>query len=206
MICGKDAKKYRGSGGMNIAILVRSTKIAEEDVDAELCDNMETSMQSTLIAPWVKTNNMRKPYQVIVFPYIKTGKGYLYAIFKRKDLKFWQGISGGGENRETPVETARREVFEEAKIDKSSRFIKLDSMTTIPVADVGNYKWEEDTFVLPEYSFGVEVFSKDLKIGKEHSAYKWLPYKKARELLRYDSNRSALSELHHRLTKKTKRR
>ena len=147
---------------------------------------------------------MRRPHQVIVFPYIKTGEGHLFAIFKRKDLRFLQAISGGGENKETPVETAKREAFEEARIDKSSRFIKLDSMTTIPVADVGNYKWEDDILVLPEYSFGVEVFSRDLKIGKEHSAYKWLPYKKAKELLRYDSNRSALWELRRRLTKKRK--
>ena len=145
---------------------------------------------------------MRKPYQVLIFPYIKTEKGYLYAIFKRKDLKFWQGISGGGENEETPIQSAKREAFEEAKIDKSSRFIMLDSMTTIPTANVGNYKWEENVLVLPEYSFGVEVFSRNLKIGKEHSAYKWLPYKKAENLLKYDSNKSALWELNHKLTKK----
>lgn len=145
---------------------------------------------------------MRKPYQIIVFPYIKTSKGYLYAIFKRTDPNFWQAISGGGEDKEIPIETAKREAFEEAKIAGSSGFIKLDSMTTIPVADVGNYTWEENILVLPEYSFGVELFSTDLEIGKEHSAYKWLPYNEARELLKYDSNKSALWELNHRLTKK----
>lgn len=144
---------------------------------------------------------MRQPYQVLLFPYIKTGKGYLYAIFKRKDLNFWQGISGGGESKETSLETIKREAFEEAKIDKSSTFIKLDSMTTIPVAHVGNYKWRANILVLPEYSFGVEMSSTDLTIGKEHSAYKWLPYKKAAALLKYDSNKSALWELNHRLTK-----
>ena len=149
---------------------------------------------------------MRKPYQVIIFPYIKIGKDYLYAIFKRKNLKFWQGISGGGENKETPIQTAKRETFEETKIDKSSRFIKLDSMTTIPIVNVGNYKWEENILVLPEYSFGVEVFSRDLKTGKEHSAYKWLPYKKAKKMLKYDSNKSALWELNYRLIKKQKKR
>lgn len=135
---------------------------------------------------------------------MKTGKGYVYAIFKRKDLKFWQGISGGGEDRETPVQTAKREAFEEAGIDPLSNFIKLDSMTTIPATDVGNYDWGEDILVVPEYSFGVEVFSKHLKIGKEHSACKWLPYGKAWKLLRYDSNRSALSELRQRLTRKVR--
>lgn len=75
-------------------------------------------------------------------------------------------------------------------------------MTTIPVANVGNYEWPEGVFVLPEYSFGVEVFSKELKIGKEHSDYKWLPYERAKELLKYDSNKSTLWELNQRLGKK----
>lgn len=143
---------------------------------------------------------MRAPYQVIVFPYVKTGKGFLYAVFKRKDLQFWQAISGGGENGETPVQTAKREAFEEANIGKSSRFITLDSMTTIPIVDVGNHKWKSDTLVLPEYSFGVEVSSRELTIGKEHSRYVWLPYQRARKRLKYDSNKSALWELHYRLT------
>jgi dihydroneopterin triphosphate diphosphatase len=145
---------------------------------------------------------MRRPYQIIAFPYTRRGNSYRYAIFKRKDLKFWQAISGGGEDDETPIETAKREAFEEAGIDKSSRFIKLDSMTTIPIANVGNHKWPRNILVLPEYSFGVEVASGDLEVGAEHSEYRWLPYKKAMELLKYDSNKSALWELMYRLTKK----
>lgn len=139
---------------------------------------------------------------MIIFPYMKTREGYLYAIFRRKDLKFWQAISGGGEDGETPIQTAKREALEEAKIDKSSKFIELDSMTTIPAADVGDYEWGEDVLVLPEYSFGVEVFSRHLKIGEEHSIYRWLPYERARELLKYDSNKSALWELNRRLFKR----
>lgn len=144
---------------------------------------------------------MRKPYQIIAFPYLKTDEGYLYAIFKRRDLNFWQGISGGGEDSETPIETAKREAFEEAGIDSSSKFIALDSFATIPAVDIGEYAWGENILVVPEYSFGVEVFLADLNIGAEHSEYRWLPYREARELLKYDSNKSALWELNHRLTK-----
>lgn len=144
---------------------------------------------------------MRQPYQVIVLPYVKTHKGYLYAIFRRKDLNFWQAISGGGEGNETPFETAKREALEEARIDSSSEFIALDSLTTIPVIDVGEYIHKEGILVLPEYSFGVEMLSTNLNIGTEHSEYRWLSYQEARELLKYDSNKSALWELNHRLTK-----
>ena len=145
---------------------------------------------------------MRAPFQVLIFPFINEKNGYLYAIFKRKDLKFWQGISGGGENEETPAEAAKRETFEETQIDKSSKYIALDSMTTIPITNVGNWKWKKGVLVLPEYSFGVEVFSKDLKVGKKHFSYKWLPYEKAKQLLKYDSNKTALWELNYRLNER----
>ncbi len=148
---------------------------------------------------------MRKPIQILIFPFYKEKKRYLYAIFKRRDLKFWQGISGGTEGKETPLETAKRESFEEAKIDKQSEFIKLDSMTTIPVVNIGKHRWGKGIFVVPELSFGVKVSSKNIEIGKEHVDYAWLPFKKAVKLLKYDSNKTALWELNYRLTKKKKR-
>ena len=199
---GTDANRCRNLAVINTATIAKYLKIAEEGVDAGLYGNMEISMLLTPTVLWARIRSMRAPYQVLIFPYLKSGNGYLYAIFKREDLNFWQAISGGGENRETPVQAAKREAFEEAKISVSSRYIKLDSMTTIPVVDVGNYKWIASILVLPEYSFGVEVSSTNLTIGTEHSVYKWLPYEKARKLLKYDSNKSALWELHYRLTTK----
>ncbi|MBU4350869.1 NUDIX pyrophosphatase [Candidatus Parcubacteria bacterium] len=141
----------------------------------------------------------RLPYQVLVFPYLKEKGSYLYAIFKRRDLKFWQGISGGGEGNEIPLQAVKREVFEEAKID--SEFMQLDSMTTIPVENIGDYRWE-GVFVVPEYAFGVKAKSRDLKISGEHLEYKWLSFKEAHKLLKYDSNKTALWELNQRLSSK----
>lgn len=56
---------------------------------------------------------MRAPYQVLIFLYKKVDEEFLYAIFKREDLSFWQAIAGGGEEGETLIETAKRETFEE---------------------------------------------------------------------------------------------
>ncbi|OOR05704.1 NUDIX pyrophosphatase, partial [Bacillus mycoides] len=47
---------------------------------------------------------MRAPYQVLIFPYIKTDDSIQYAIFNRSDYGYWQGIAGGGEDGETPIE------------------------------------------------------------------------------------------------------
>jgi len=144
---------------------------------------------------------MRKPIQVLIFPFYKEKNCYLYAIFKRRDLKFWQGISGGVENKETTLEAAKRELREETKIVNYSKFIKLNSMTTIPAVNFGKHRWGKNIYVVPEFSFGVELISKNIKIGKEHSDYRWLLFEEASRLLKYDSNKTALWELNRRLTK-----
>ena len=79
----------------------------------------------------------RAPFQVLVFPYrFPPGGGVEYAVFKRADLGFWQGISGGGEDAETPFEAAKREALEEGGIPPESRYMALDATATIPVVDI----------------------------------------------------------------------
>ena len=51
-----------------------------------------------------------------------------YAIFKRSDRAIWQFLSGGGEDKETPIETAKRECFEEAQIPSNIPFYELDAV------------------------------------------------------------------------------
>jgi len=141
---------------------------------------------------------MRAPYQVLIFPFIKEENKYCYAIFKRKDLNIWQGLAGGGEAEEMPLEAAKREAYEEATIDKDSRYIRLSSMTIIPAANIHGFLWG-DVVMIPEFSFGVEVPSRELKISDEHVQYLWLSCNDAIDKLRYDSNKSALWELNYRL-------
>ena len=50
----------------------------------------------------------RAPFNVLVFPYRHVDHDqFEYALFKRSDAGFWQGVSGGGEDDETPLQTAR---------------------------------------------------------------------------------------------------
>ena len=56
---------------------------------------------------------MRAPFQVLIFPYKPKGEKILFLICLRSDLGFWQPISGGGEDAETSLEAAKRELFEE---------------------------------------------------------------------------------------------
>ena len=144
---------------------------------------------------------MRAPYQVLIFPFLKEENKYYYAIFKRKDLKMWQGIAGGGEGDEKPIEAMKRELYEETSIDKEAHYIRLASMTTIPAVNICGLKWK-DTIMIPEFAFGVEAQSKKLKISKEHTEYLWLSCEDAIDKLKYDSNKSALWELDYRLKNK----
>jgi len=142
---------------------------------------------------------MRVPYQILVFPFVREGGKYYYAIFKRRDLNIWQGIAGGGEEDEKPIEAAKREAYEEAGIDRKSRYIKLASICAIPAVNIRGLEWGKEIIMIPEFAFGVEVLSRKLKITSEHTQYLWLSCEKAIKKLKYDSNKSALWELDYRL-------
>lgn len=143
---------------------------------------------------------MRAPYQILVFPFIKQGDQLLFCILKRDDLKVWQGIAGGGEEGELPLTAAKREAFEEAGISEDLKMFQLDSVCSIPVIYISGFIWGEDKLIIPEYSFGVELKSKDIVISHEHVNYEWVTYDQAAEKLNWDSNKTALWELNHRIT------
>jgi dATP pyrophosphohydrolase len=144
---------------------------------------------------------MRSAYQILAFPFYRKEDRPMYALFRRRDSDIWQGIAGGGEDRETPIQTALREANEEAEISLDAKIVQLSSVATIPVEYVAGFIWGEDVLVVPEYTFGIEMGSEDLKIGKEHSEYKWFNYDDAIKQLKWDSNKTALWELNHRIEK-----
>ena len=145
---------------------------------------------------------MRAPYQVLVLPFVKEKERCCYAIFKRKDLNIWQFIAGGGEGKETPIETAKREAYEEAGIEKKSHYIRLASITAIPAVNIRGLEWGKEIIMIPEFAFSVELSSKKLKITNVHTQYLWLSFENAIKKLKYDSNKSALWELDYRLKNK----
>lgn len=143
---------------------------------------------------------MRQPYETLIFPYKKEENGIKFAIFLREDMKCWQGICGGGEDNESIIETAKRESFEEAGINYDSDYIRLDTITTMPVVAItGKFSWGEDIFVVKEYCFGVNALGQEIKLSDEHTEFKWLTYEEAKKLLKWDSDKTALWELNERL-------
>jgi dATP pyrophosphohydrolase len=146
----------------------------------------------------------RAAFQVLIIPYRIDPAGQpRYLLFKRSDLDVWQWIAGGGENQETPEQAARRESHEEAKIPQLARLMRLDSVASIPATHFADcHLWGADVYVIPEYSFGVEVEGEEICLSGEHKECVWVNYETARDYLEWDSNKTALWELHSRLCAK----
>ena len=144
---------------------------------------------------------MRAPFQILAIPYRKTSKAEMqFCVLHRSDVDQWQFIAGGGEDDETPTEAAIREIFEEAGI-KTNNIIKLTSMAYIPanvISERHRKYWEKNTYVIPEYHFAFEC-DPDIRLSDEHIGSEWLSNEDAVARLTWDSNKTALYELHCRL-------
>ena len=144
---------------------------------------------------------MRAPFQILAIPYKKEQGNLLFCLLHRSDCDQWQFVAGGGEDAETPMEAAKREIFEECGV-RTEGIIQLTSMCYIPT-NVFPYErshhWPAETYVVPEYAFAFECKG-DITLSCEHNAFVWVSYEDARKMLAWDSNRTALYELKCRLT------
>jgi dihydroneopterin triphosphate diphosphatase len=143
----------------------------------------------------------RAPFQILVLPFRRCPNGSVqFAVFHCTDGGFWQGIAGGGEDSETPLDAAKREAAEEAGIPATADWFALRSMSSVPVYYFhGNEHWPENQYVVPEYAFAVACSEAELALSREHTEYRWVSYEEALSLLRYDSNKTALWELQQRI-------
>jgi len=148
---------------------------------------------------------MRAPFQILAIPYrYKNGIPY-FCVLRRSDSNLWQFIAGGGEDKETPLEAAKREILEEGGI-VAKHILVLQSTCSIPVEIFPQrhlYDWADDMYVIPEYAFGFECTG-ELVRSHEHTEHIWLSYEAARKILQWDSNKTALYELNCRLSKQMK--
>ena len=142
----------------------------------------------------------RAPFQILVLPYRRTDDAFEYAVFRRSDAVIWQGLAGGGEDNERPIDAAKREASEEAGIPETCAYIPLQSISSIPVNNFkASLNWDPSLYVILEHTFGVDCTGVPLVLSHEHVKMEWLPYQEASERFTYDSNRTALWELNKRL-------
>ena len=143
----------------------------------------------------------RAPFQVLVLPYriVENGE-FEYCIFKRSDDNYWQGIAGGGEEGESPLDAAKREANEEANVPFTAKYSELDTKASIPVYHfAARDSWPKDLYIVNGYSFAVEYTGFDILLSSEHVEFKWVSFEEADSLLYWENNKTALWELHQRL-------
>jgi len=141
----------------------------------------------------------RAPFQVLIILHKKDGETIKYCIFERKQpYKQIQFVAGGGEDEETPIEAAVRELREETGVTNTS-LLPLKSLCYIPAYIIlADHKkiWGEELYVIPEYSFGAEVeATMEISLSDEHIGFSWVTYEEAWTMLKWDSNKTALYEL-----------
>ncbi|MFI0219713.1 NUDIX pyrophosphatase [Streptomyces lydicus] len=143
---------------------------------------------------------LRAPFQILVVPFRRVGERIEFAVLRRQDMNVWQAVAGGGESGESPQQAAIREACEELGLDRVVALYPLQATASIAARFFADRaSWPVETYVVPEYSFAADLTDVEIKISDEHIAVRWLDYKAANDLLRFDSNRTALGELHERL-------
>lgn len=143
---------------------------------------------------------MRAPFQILALPYRIIDGIVHYCVLHRADHDQWQFVSGGGEDEETPLDAAKREIFEEIGI-RAEQIFALKNVAYVPnicFAKTHRQHWNKDAYIIPEYSFAFECSTK-ITLSHEHSDYVWMTYEQARNVLHWDSNKTALYELDCRL-------
>lgn len=91
---------------------------------------------------------MRAPFQILAIPYRIIDGIFMYCVFHRSDHDQWQWISGGGEDDETPIEAAKREIFEEGGVAVKD-IVELTSKCHIPTYIFPKrylYNWPENMY------------------------------------------------------------
>ncbi|MFE7504652.1 NUDIX pyrophosphatase [Promicromonospora sp. NPDC057488] len=140
------------------------------------------------------TSPMRAPFQVLVVPYRRAFDALEFLILQRADSHKWQWVAGGGEDDETPVQAAQRELVEELSATSAVR--PLATISPVPVVNItGELTWGYEHLIVMEHAFCVNLDGQEFTLSSEHISARWVGLEKAGSMLEFDSNRTAAWEV-----------
>jgi dATP pyrophosphohydrolase len=137
---------------------------------------------------------MKLPIQVDVILYHFSGTTPRYLLLKRTEERggFWQPVTGGVHEGEELIYAARREVMEE------TGYLKVNKMLDLHYS----FEFKAGEKTITEHVFAFEVPHKELVICfREHEGFCWVSYEEAMTLLKWDTNREALTRVNSYLVK-----
>ena len=149
---------------------------------------------------------MRQPVQVCVFIARRAAAGWDYLLLKRvaRGDDFWQGVSGGVGDEETPAAAARREMLEETGLTPL-RLEDAGHTYTFPLAEKWRDLYEPDVTTIREHVFFAEVApaSQPVLDPRAHDRYCWRSLDDALALLCWPENIAGLRHVHQRFIART---
>jgi dATP pyrophosphohydrolase len=140
------------------------------------------------------TAQYRIPQSALTVIYNQSGQ--VLVMQRNDDAQFWQSVTGTLEQGEEPIETAKREVFEETGIDInqfSYQLIDCHKINQYEIRDRWKHRYPPNTPFNTEHVFALKVIDGQAITLTEHSAYLWLDKPLAMQKVWSDSNREAIS-------------
>jgi 8-oxo-dGTP pyrophosphatase MutT (NUDIX family) len=138
---------------------------------------------------------MRLPTQVLVYVVRIVNGEREYLLLRRVASRgsFWQGVTGGAEVGEEPLDAALRELGEETGL-VPSEMLSLDYSYSFPLEDSWRHLYADDVKEITEWVFVAVIDGEQLPLlnGREHDQWRWCTLDAALSLLTWPGNIEAL--------------
>jgi dihydroneopterin triphosphate diphosphatase len=134
----------------------------------------------------------KRPESVLVLVYTTAGEVLL--LRRRQPDDFWQSVTGSLEWDETPVQAARRELFEETGLVADAGLIDCETTNRFPILPAWRARYAPDIAENVEHVFRI-AFTERPAIRTdpdEHLEYRWLARESAAALATSHTNRDAI--------------
>ena len=140
--------------------------------------------------------SFKRPESVLVVVYTVDGE---VLLLQRADAtRAWQSVTGSMHwNEKQPIETARRELFEETGLVGDDRLKEAGIQNRYPIHPLWKPRYHPDTRENCEHLFFLEFPVRPaVAINiKEHQDFCWLPFADALDKVRFSTNRDAIQLL-----------
>ena len=125
-------------------------------------------------------------YSIEAWIYDPIAKEILLLKVKSGQLSFWQPITGGIENGESPEAACIREIFEETGLEiELTELLQIGHHTVVV---------DEDLTILKTL-FLVKTKQKDIHISDEHIDFMWTEVKNVPDILYWQSNQETFQKI-----------